>query len=197
VWVTAAVVLLLLLGGGTWFLLSDGNRGTGGAAASSTSSAQTSAGPTGIQLDPAAFVGRPADEVQARLEAAGLVVRQQQADGDALASSGQALDAGDVAALDPSGVFAQPATQVVLFVARSAYDPADEGGSDQPTQTSEAPTSSKAPAPTSEAPSPSASVSVTPSSASSSPPASGSPETSDVVSSEPPAADAPAADGAP
>jgi hypothetical protein len=197
VWLTAAVVLLLLLAGGTWFLLSDGNRGTGGgAAASSTSSAQTSAGPTGIQLDAAAFIGRPADEVQAQLEGAGLVVRQQQADEDMLASSGRALDAGDVAGLDPSGVFAQPATQVVLFVARSAYDPANQRSSDKPTPTSEAPTSTKA-APSS-APSTTAapSTSEAPSSSASSAPASASAESS-ATPVDSPAADAPAANGTP
>ena len=80
-WLGAAVVLLLLLAGGTWFLLNDGNRGSDGASAGTTTS-QTSAAPTGIELS-AALIGRPADEVQAELEAAGLVVRREDADGDA------------------------------------------------------------------------------------------------------------------
>ena len=159
VWLTAAVVLVLLLAGGTWFLLSDGNRGSD-AATSSTSSAQTSAGPTGIQLDLAAFVGRPADAVQAELEAAGLVVTKRAAGADVLAAAGQALDAGDVAGLDPSGVFAQPATQVVLFVARSAYDPAEQSRSEEPAPTTSAAPTSVAPTPTSATPTPSKSASV-------------------------------------
>jgi hypothetical protein len=140
-WLGAAVVLLLLLAGGTWFLLDDSDRGADRAAAG-TSTSQTTAAPTGIQLDPAAFVGRPADEVETELETAGLVVRREAADDDALASAGQALDAGDVAALKPSGEFADPGSQVVLFVAREAYSP-DDGGDDAPTTTPEATTPSK------------------------------------------------------
>jgi hypothetical protein len=132
IWLTAAVVFLLLLAGGTWFLLADGNRGRDGASASTTTS-QTTAAPTGIQLDPAAFIGRPADEVQAELEAAGLVVRREEASDEVLADAGQALDAGDVAGLDPSGVMAQPGTEVLLFVAADAFTPDD----DEPTPTPE------------------------------------------------------------
>jgi serine/threonine-protein kinase len=131
-----------VIAGGTWFLLNDGNRGSDGAA-TGTSASQTSAAPTGIQLS-SAFVGRPADEVQATLEAAGLVVRQEEADDDALASAGQALDAGDVAALDPSDGFAGPGSEVVLYVAADAYTPDDGGGSDSATPTTEATTSSTA-----------------------------------------------------
>jgi len=138
VWLSAALVLLLLLVGGTWYLLSDGNRGPGDAAAG-TSTAQTSATPTGIQLDPAAFIGRPADEVQKELEAAGLTVTQKDADDAELANAGKALDAGDVAGLRPSGVFAAPGTAVVLYVAQKAYDPADKGN--EPTATKETTTS--------------------------------------------------------
>jgi serine/threonine-protein kinase len=142
-WLGAAVVLLLVLTGGTWFLLNDGNRGTDGGAAGTTSS-QTSAAPAGLELS-AALIGRPADEVQAELQAAGLVVRQEEADEDALASSGQALDAGDVAALDPSSGFAARGTEVVLFVAADAFDP-DGGGGDQETtpSTTAAPTTTQA-----------------------------------------------------
>jgi eukaryotic-like serine/threonine-protein kinase len=185
VWLSAAVVLLLLMVGGTWYLLSDGNRGPGDAAAG-TSTAQTSAAPTGIQLDPAAFIGRPADEVQAQLEAAGLTVTQKDADDAELARAGTALAAGDVAGLRPSGVLA-PGTAVVLYVAQKAYDPA---GKSTPTattarSTSAAPTTT--PPPTSSAPT------------TTSPPAS-SPSVA-PGSSEPPPSDPPvspgAADGAP
>ena len=141
-WLAVAVLLVLGLVGGAWYLLSDGNRGTGGATAA-TSTQQTSASPTGIQLDPAAFIGRPADEVQATLEAAGLRVTQQTADAAQLASAGQALDAGDVAGLRPSGVLATPGTQVVLYVARTAYDPSRKTSA-APTTTAEKTTSAPA-----------------------------------------------------
>ena len=142
VWLGAAVVLLLLLAGGTWFLLDDSDRGADRAAAG-TSTSQTTAAPTGIQLDPAAFIGRPADEVETELETAGLVVRREVADDDALASAEQALDAGDVAGLEPSGSFAEPGSEVVLFVAREAYSPDDDGDEDTPTPTTEPTTPSK------------------------------------------------------
>src|SRR4051794_24165745 len=155
-WIAAAVVLVLLLVGGTWFLLSDGNRGTGGAAGTTT--AQTSGSPTGIQLDPAAFIGRPADEVETELKAAGLVVTQKPADDAELASAGTSLDAGDVAGLRPSGVLAAPGTQVTLYVAQKAYDPADqateaptttpEKTSAPATTTSDSPTTTTPPSPT-------------------------------------------------
>jgi serine/threonine-protein kinase len=152
VWLSAALVLLLLLVGGTWYLLSDVNRGPGDAAAG-TSTARTSATPTGIQLDPAAFIGRPADEVQKELEAAGLTVTQKDADDAELASAGTALDAGDVAGLRPSGVLAVPGTAVVLYVAQKAYDPAHQGNTPTPTtaaKTTATQTTTAAPTTTSE-----------------------------------------------
>ncbi|MCW2532330.1 MAG: pknA [Blastococcus sp.] len=143
VWLTAVGVLLLLLAGGTWFLLTDGNRGSGGTSAR-TSASQTSASPTGIQLS-AAFVGRPADEVQTTLQAAGLLVRRQEANSAQLAGAGQALAAGDVAALDPSDGFAAPGSEVVLFVAAAAYTPPDQaGGGASVTATTEATTTARA-----------------------------------------------------
>jgi serine/threonine-protein kinase len=151
IWLSAAVVLLLLLAGGTWFLLADGNRGSGGTSAE-TSTSRSSAAPTGLQLDAAAFVGRPADEVQAELQAAGLVVRQEDADDDVLASAGQSLDAGDVAGLDPSSGFAAPGTEVVLLVAKDAFSPEDQAEeTTEAPPTTEAPTSTRA-TQTSEAP---------------------------------------------
>jgi hypothetical protein len=154
VWLSAALVLLLLLVGGTWYLLNDGNRGTGGATAGTTT-AQTSASPTGILLDPAAFVGRPADQVQDELEAADLTVTQRDADDEELANAGVALDAGDVAGLRPSGVLAAPGTAVVLYVAQKAYDPADRGGKPSATTraTTTAPRTTTAPPTTTPPPS--------------------------------------------
>jgi len=145
-WLAAAVVVVLLLVGGTWFLLGDGNRGTGDAAGTTTP--QTSASPTGIQLDPAAFIGRPADEVEAELKAAGLIVTQKAADNAELAGAGTALDAGDVAGLQPSGVLAAPGTQVTLYVAQKAYDPAGKTTAPRTTtaeKTTSAPTTTSAP----------------------------------------------------
>jgi serine/threonine-protein kinase len=143
-WLAVAVLLVLGLAGGAWYLLSDGNRGTGGATAA-TSTTQTSGTPTGIQLDPAAFIGRPADEVQAQLTAAGLTVTQKDADDAELAKAGVALDAGDVAGLQPSGVLAAPGTAVTLYVAQKAYDPSHRSGAPPTTTTA---TTTTAPPPT-------------------------------------------------
>jgi serine/threonine-protein kinase len=153
-WVATALVLLLLLGGGTWFLLAgDGKGGTGGDAGATTSS--SAASPTGITLDPAVFIGHPADEVEATLQKAGLVVTRAGASSDVLATSGQALLAGDVAGLNPSGKFAAPGTPVTLYVAQRDYTPG--GGSatsDQPKPTTSAPpaTTSSRSMPTTTAP---------------------------------------------
>jgi serine/threonine-protein kinase len=135
VWLATALVLLLLLGGGAWYLLGSGNRGRDDAAGSTSASRTTSASPTGIQLDPAAFIGRPADEVQQKLEAAGILVRREEADEDVLASAGRKLDAGDVAGLDPSSGFAAPGSEVTLFVATDPYAPEDSTGDTEPTTT--------------------------------------------------------------
>jgi serine/threonine-protein kinase len=156
VWLAAALVLLLLLGGGTWFLLGDGSRGSGGEAGA-TNSGSSTASPTGITLDPDAFVGRPANVVAAELEAVGLDVSRDAAPQDVLASAGQALQKGDVAGLDPSGTFAAPGTKVLLYVAQEAY-PADDGGqateSTGETEQSQPPaaTTSALPTPTTSAP---------------------------------------------
>jgi serine/threonine-protein kinase len=191
-WIGAAVVLLLALAGGTWFLLNDGNRGRDGASAGTTTSS-TSAAPAGVELS-AALIGRPADEVQAELQAGGLVVRREEADEDALASSGQALDAGDVAALDPSSGFAAAGTEVVLFVAADAFDPG--GGDDEPTATTESTTEARPTETTTTAATTTSSSTSTSTSASESLPGSEEPPPSEPV--DPPPADnaeAPAADG--
>jgi hypothetical protein len=137
VWVATALVLLLLLGGGTWFLLGGGNGKGGGDAGATTSGAAAS--PTGITLDPAAFIGRPADEVEATLEKAGLVVTRDGASDAVLAQAGQTLQAGDVAGLDPSGIFAAPGTAVTLYVAQEDYTPGGASESQQTEATTSAP----------------------------------------------------------
>lgn len=152
-WLAAALVLVLLLAGGLWYFLGSGREDGDGTTADPTrSSVSTSAGPSGFVLDPAAYIGRPSDEVRAELEGAGLVVEEQSADDDQLASSGQALDAGDVAALDPAGGTVPANSEVTLFVADEAYAP-DDGEDEEeqpvPTPTTQAaPTTTARPAPT-------------------------------------------------
>jgi hypothetical protein len=174
-WLATALVLVLLLGGGAWYLLGSDNRGAGDDAAGTSAPTSSSAGPTGILLDPAAFVGRPYGDVKTELEGAGLVVRREDADGDLIDSVDQKLAVGDVAGLEPSGSFADPGTTVTLFVV-------PQGGDDTPAETqqstentSQAPTTS---ARTSEATQESATTSASSAhsgSASSVPPLPGSP----------------------
>jgi eukaryotic-like serine/threonine-protein kinase len=148
-WLAAAVVLVLLLAGGAWALLGPGN-GDGGGTATGTSAAGTStAGPTGIQLDPSAFVGRPADEVTTELEKAGLVVRREEADRDLIDSVQVDLATGDVAGLEPSGSFAPPGTSVTLYVVPRGGGAATETTEESTAATSAEPTTSAVPAPTS------------------------------------------------
>jgi serine/threonine-protein kinase len=173
-WLAAALVLVLLLAGGAWFLLASGNRGSDGSEAGTSAPVSSSAGQTGILLDPGTYVGRPADEVETELEDAGLVVTQDDADEGQLAGAGQALDAGDVADLDKSGTTALPGTEVTLYVAEEAYTPGD-GGEDEDTST---PTTSEAPASTTATTPTTATVTTSttadnPSSASTSPPPAG------------------------
>jgi serine/threonine-protein kinase len=141
-WIAAAVVLVLLLAGGLWYLLGSGDGGGNGTTTDRTSSsASVSSGPAGVLLDPDAYIGRPADEVRADLEEAGLVVEEETADADQLASSGQELDAGDVAALDPSGGTVPANSEVTLFVAEEAFSPGGDDEEEEPP----APTTSAAP----------------------------------------------------
>ena len=81
-----------------WHLLAA--RTTATAAATTrpdTNPTVTSASSTGFVIDPAAYIGEPADAVEAELLAQGLVVDRETADDDQLAAAGIALDAGDVA----------------------------------------------------------------------------------------------------
>ena len=152
-WIAAALVLVLLLGGGAWYLLGSGNRGESGNTADRTSSSSSaSSGPAGVVLDAAAYIGRPADEVRAELEGAGLVVEEDTADEEQLASSGLELAAGDVAALDPSGGTVPAGSEVTLFVAEEAFSPGgDEEEEEEPAPeptTSAPPATTSRPAPT-------------------------------------------------
>src|SRR5829696_112218 len=170
-WIAAALVLVLLLSGGAWYLLGSGNRGEGGDATDRTSSsASASSGPAGVVLDAAAYIGRPADEVRAELEGAGLVVEEDAADEEQLASSGLELAAGDVAALDPSGGTVPAGSEVTLFVAEEAFSP----GGDEEEEPAPVPTTSAPPATTSR-PAPTTAPTTPPTPATSTTPA---PETS-------------------
>jgi hypothetical protein len=134
-WVVAALVLVLLLAGGAWLLLGNGDS-PNDAAVSPTTSSSTSAAPTTIDVDPAAYVGEPADDVEAALVAQGLEVAREPADEDQLAGAGMALDADDVADLDPTGSV-DPGTRITLFVAEEAFTP-DKEESATPTETTSA-----------------------------------------------------------
>jgi serine/threonine-protein kinase len=135
-WLAAALVLLLLLGAGIGYLLFSGNGGRGDATGGTTTAASSVASPTGIQLDPAAFIGDPVADVTARLEAAGLVVLEPEpADDDLLKELDKELDPGDVAGLEPSGGFALPGTEVTLFVAIDGYTPEDDTAPETTEQT--------------------------------------------------------------
>ncbi|SNR62017.1 protein kinase domain-containing protein [Blastococcus mobilis] len=158
-WLGAALALVLLLTGGAWLLLASGNRGPDDAATPGTS-ASISTGPSAFVVDPAEYIGKPADEVAAALREQNLEVDREAADDDQVASTGMALDAGDVAALAPTGPVPSGA-RITLYVAEEAYTP-DDGEEDEappPSRTSAAPTSTT---PTSSAPTePSASPTTT------------------------------------
>ncbi|MBW8766494.1 MAG: serine/threonine protein kinase, partial [Geodermatophilales bacterium] len=147
IWPAAILLVLLLAGGGGWLLLKDGAGSPGGVTSRTSAPLSTSAGPTGLFLDPA-FIGRPADDVQRELEAAGLVVRQEEADGGLLRELGRALDPGDVAGLRPVGQQAAPGTEVILFVASDGYTPRTSA----PATTSQAPETTTTPPTTTSAP---------------------------------------------
>jgi serine/threonine-protein kinase len=140
-WLVAAMAILLLLGGGTWLLLRDDARDND--ATGNTLPTATSAGATAVVIDPATYVGEPADAVEAALTAQGLTVVRESADGSQLEGAGMDLDAGDVAALAPTGSV-PPAAKVTLYVADEAFSreqetqPTEE---EQPTTTSASTTS--------------------------------------------------------
>src|SRR4051794_19669044 len=159
-WLGAALALVLLLAGGAWILLDDGNRGSDDSTTPGTS-ASTSAGPSAFVLDPAAYIGEHADEVAATLREHDLEVDRKAAEDDQLTSAGTALDAGDVAALAPTGPVPSGA-RITLYVAEKAYTP-DDGEEHNPTP---APRTSAAPTPTTPAtPTPSESSAPPPSTA--------------------------------
>jgi serine/threonine-protein kinase len=159
VWVSAALVLLLLLGVGAYFLLFAGPTGGNGTGTERSTASQTSAGPTGIFLDPQAFIGRPATEVAQQLTAAGLKATEKDAPRAMLDALGQSLNPGDVAGIAPSGVQAAPGTSVVLYVAQHGYTPSSGQHSSAPATTSAPRTTATTAPPTSAPPTTSASTS--------------------------------------
>jgi hypothetical protein len=170
-WLVAALLLALLLGGGAWWLLGTGDRGTDDTA--STDPAVTSASSTGFVIDAAAYVGEPADVVQAALEAHQLVVSRETADAGRLEGAGMALAAGDVADLAPTGS-APPGAKVTLYVAEEDFSPGDAEPSEEAPAETTASTTSAAPTTTSSSPS-----------SSSAPPASSSPTPSEELPGDP------------
>jgi serine/threonine-protein kinase len=135
---------VVLLGAGAWFLLNDGNRGPGGTTA--TNPTVTSSGATGLVVDPAAYIGQPADDVEATLTSQGLIVAREEATGDQLAGAGMALEAGDVADLAPTGPVPAGST-ITLFVTQEGYTPEEEAEptDEEPTETTAATTTTTAP----------------------------------------------------
>jgi serine/threonine-protein kinase len=149
-WLAAALVLVLLLAGGAWQLLG-GTGDDGGTAGDTTAPASSSsAAPAGLLLDPALFVGRPVDEVEAELEEAELVVVRAEAGNDLLDNDDVDLEAGDVAGLKPSGEVAAPGTEVTLYVVPEAEVevPQEPEESEEPAETTSATPTTSAPSET-------------------------------------------------
>ncbi|RZU33834.1 serine/threonine-protein kinase [Blastococcus saxobsidens] len=176
-WVAAAVVLLLLLGGAVGLLMSGSGGQDDTGVDPTTTPSSTSAAPTAVVVDAAALIGRPVDEVAAELDQAGLVPEQRAADDDLLAGVDQVLDAGDVAAVTPSGSVPVGGT-VTLYYAAEPWDPDAEVEEEEPAPEEEEEEPVETPAPTSQ-PSTTPSTSATPTtaattSATTSPPLGGS-----------------------
>jgi serine/threonine-protein kinase len=137
------LVLLLLLGGGAYYVLTSGNRGREDTA--DATPATTSAGVTGIFLDPGQYVGRPVEAVQAELEALGLTVVLQPADDAELEALGREFDAGAVIRLEPANQTVPPASEITVTWTEEGFAPDDE-------ETAAPETTSEAPPPTTAAP---------------------------------------------
>jgi serine/threonine-protein kinase len=142
VWLVAALALVLLLGGGSWLLLRDGDGAEDTTATPDPT--VTTASPTGVTIDAGAYIGDPADEVQAELEAQGLTVLREIADADQLAAAGMALDAGDVAALAPTGPV-PPAAEITLYEAGEDYAPDEPEPTEEEEPEPSTPTTTSAP----------------------------------------------------
>ncbi|MDP9391151.1 MAG: protein kinase [Actinomycetota bacterium] len=137
--VAAVLLLLLLFGGGAYYLLFSGNRGPDDPAANAPT-ATTSAGATGIPIDSGRYIGRPVDEVEADLEALGLVVAPTPAPDDLLEQVGRDFAADAVVALAPTDTTVPPQSTVTVYYAAEAYAPEDEEEEVEPEPTTAAPT---------------------------------------------------------
>jgi serine/threonine-protein kinase len=135
--IALGLVLLLLLGGGAYYVLTSGNRGREDTA--DATPATTTAGATGIFLDPSRYVGRPVETVQGELEALGLTVVLQPADAAELEALGREFDAGAVVRLDPADQTVPPASQITVTWTEEAFAP-EEGEEPAPEPTTAAPT---------------------------------------------------------
>jgi serine/threonine-protein kinase len=139
--VLASLVLVAALLSGAWFVLAGNgdDAGDGTTAGPTTSSAPTS-GASGATQDlvtiPAAaeYLGEDADDVEAELREAGLEVAQVDASDEELVAAGIDLAAGEVAAIDPSGIPVPRGTTVTLAVARQDYSPAEEAEEPAPAE---------------------------------------------------------------
>ena len=97
--------------------------------------ATTSAGATGIFLDPGQYVGRPVEAVQAELEALGLTVVLQPADDAELEALGREFDAGAVVRLEPADQTVPPASEITVTWTEEGFAP-DDGETAAPETTS-------------------------------------------------------------
>jgi hypothetical protein len=122
IWIAVAALVLLLLGLSAWLLLSNTDDDPG-ETGRTTASATTSAGAAAITLDPADYVGKDGDAVEAELDALGLDASQDAATGAMIDDAGQDLTPGEVAAIMPAGTPLPQGSKVTVYVV-----PAGDGG---------------------------------------------------------------------
>ena len=129
IWIAVATVVLLLLGLGAWLLLSN-TGGDPGQTARTTTTVTTSAGAAAITLDPADYIGKDGDAVEAELDALGLDASQDVASRAMIRDAGQDLSPGEVAAVLPAGTPLPQGSKVTVYIV-----PAGDGGNQAPTTT--------------------------------------------------------------
>jgi eukaryotic-like serine/threonine-protein kinase len=158
-WVALAALLVLLVAGGAWALATqDDDPGTTGSDPGTSASAGPSA--STLAFDPASYIGRNVEDVSIELQQAEMEVTVEVADPTQLAAAGVALDARDVAAVDPAQAGTlEPGDDVVLYYAEQAYAPPVDAPETTP---STPPSTTAAEETTSAAPSTSASRPTTP-----------------------------------
>ena len=107
----------------------------------------TSAGAAAITLDPADYIGKDGDAVEAELDARGLDASQDVASRAMIRAAGQDLSSGEVAAVLPAGTPLPQGSKVTVYVV-----PAGDGGSKAPTTTQTTQSTTTAPPTTTAAP---------------------------------------------